>query len=203
MSTTIHETAVVDPKAELGTGVEIGPYSVVGPDVELHDRVKLHAHVSLAGWTQIGEGTEIYPFSALGHPPQDLKYGGGKTTLVVGKNNIMREHVTMHAGTELGRGETWVGADGFFMVGTHVAHDCYIGDGVTCANQTTIGGHVHIDEKVIMGRHVRGPSALPNRTALLCWWRGGCDGRRHSLRHGGQARSACRTQFGWAETARI
>ena len=149
--TEIHPSAVIDPRAEIGDGVEIGPFCVVGPDVVVHDRVKLLSHVSLSGHTEIGEDCVLYPFAALGHPAQDFKYRGEKTTLTLGKRNILREHVTMHAGTAASRAKTVVGDDGFFMVGSHVAHDCIVGDRVVFANNAALGGSSVVGDHVIMG----------------------------------------------------
>ncbi|HSE78950.1 MAG TPA: acyl-ACP--UDP-N-acetylglucosamine O-acyltransferase [Alphaproteobacteria bacterium] len=147
----IHATAVVDAGARLGENVKIGPYCVVGSDVELGPGVELVAHVAIAGNTTIGEATKIYPFASLGHPPQDLKYRGEPTRLEIGPNNVIREHVTMNPGTVGGGGVTRVGGGGLFMVGTHVAHDCTIGVGVVMANNATLGGHVEVGDYVIIG----------------------------------------------------
>lgn len=151
MSADIHPTAVVDPKAELGAGVSIGPYCIVGPDVRLAERVRLDAHVVVDGRTEVGAETRIFPFAAIGTPPQDLKYAGEPSRLVIGARNRIREHVTMHPGTEGGGMITRVGDDGLFMVGVHVAHDCLIGDHVIMANNATLGGHVTIGDFAILG----------------------------------------------------
>lgn len=144
--TSIHPSACVEHGAMLGTGVKIGAFSVIGKDVELHDNVHIHAKAHIAGHTSIGENTEVYPFCALGQPPQDAKYKGGKTQLRIGKRNVIREHVTMHLGTEMGNGVTVIGDDGYFMVGAHVAHDCVVGDHVIFANSVAIGGYVQIGD---------------------------------------------------------
>ncbi|MFC7332073.1 acyl-ACP--UDP-N-acetylglucosamine O-acyltransferase [Rhodocista pekingensis] len=151
MATSIHPTAVVDPAARLGEGVFIGPFCVVGPAVELGDRVTLHSHVVVEGRTRIGEGTVVFPFASLGHPPQDLKYKGEPSELVIGRNNRIREHVTMNPGTEGGGMLTSVGDGGLFMVGVHVGHDCRVGDGVIFANNATLGGHVVVGDFVVLG----------------------------------------------------
>lgn len=151
MPVDIHPTAIVDPKAELGEGVAIGPYSIVGPGARLGDRVRLDAHVVVDGLTAIGADTRIFPFAAIGTPPQDLKYKGEASRLVIGARNRIREHVTMHPGTEGGGMITRVGDDGLFMVGVHVAHDCVLGDHVIMANNATLGGHVEIGDFAIIG----------------------------------------------------
>lgn len=151
MSVDVHATAIVDPKARLGANVSIGPFCIVGPDVTLGDGVKLVSHVTIAGATDVGEGCEVYPFAALGHAPQHKGYKGEPVSLVIGARTIIREHVTMHPGTPLGGGRTEVGADGFFMVGAHVAHDCIVGSNVVFANNATLGGHVTVGDFVWMG----------------------------------------------------
>ena len=147
----IHPTAIVESGAELGEGVVIGPYAIVGSDVTLGDNVCLKSHVVVAGLTRIGAGTEIYPFASIGHQPQDLKYRGEPTTLEIGENNIIREHVTMNPGTAGGVSLTSVGSNCLFMVGSHVAHDCVVGDHVVMANNATLGGHVSVGEWAILG----------------------------------------------------
>ena len=147
----IHETAIVDPQARLGTGVEIGPYCIVGSDVQLGDGVVLLSHVVVAGRTTIGPRTQIFPFASIGHRPQDLKYAGEASELIIGCDNTLREHVTMNPGTEGGGMITRVGDRGLFMMGAHVAHDCQIGDRVIMANNATLGGHVVIGDDAIIG----------------------------------------------------
>lgn len=149
--TNVHPTAIVEKGAHLGRGVTVGPYCVVGPDVELGDQVVLISHVVVAGRTKIGAGTRIYPFSSIGHPPQDLKYKGEPSELVIGVNNVIREHVTMNPGTEGGGMITRVGDNCLFMVGAHVAHDCIIGNNVIMANNATLGGHVQVGDFAILG----------------------------------------------------
>jgi UDP-N-acetylglucosamine acyltransferase len=147
----VHATAIVDPKAQLGTGVEIGPYCIVGAEVALGDGVILHSHVVVAGRTTIGPRTQIFPFASIGHRPQDLKYAGEASELIIGCDNTLREHVTMNPGTEGGGMVTRVGDRGLFMMGVHVAHDCQIGDRVILANNATLGGHVVIEDDAIIG----------------------------------------------------
>lgn len=147
----VHSSAIVDPKAQLGEGVEIGPFCVVGADVVLDDGVVLHSHVAVAGRTRIGPRSQVFPFASIGHVPQDLKYGGEPSELVVGADNRIREHVTMNPGTEGGGMVTRVGDGCLFMVGAHVAHDCQIGDRVIMANNATLAGHVAIGDHAIIG----------------------------------------------------
>ncbi|BAI72253.1 UDP-N-acetylglucosamine acyltransferase [Azospirillum sp. B510] len=151
MTVTIHPSAIVDPAAKLGEGVEIGPFCVVGPDVTLGDGVRLVSHVAVDGRTSIGADTIIYPFASIGHRPQDLKFHGEPSELVIGARNQIREHVTMNPGTEGGGMITRVGDDGLFMMGSHVAHDCIVGDHVIMANNATLGGHVTLGDYVIIG----------------------------------------------------
>ena len=149
--TAIHPTAIANPKANLAADVEIGPYCVVGPDVSLAAGVKLLSHVVIEGHTEVGESCVIHPFANIGGPPQYAGHRGEPTRLVIGPRNIIREQVTMHCGSAAGRGVTTVGAEGFFMVGVHIGHDCIVGDHVTMANSATLGGHVVVEDYVIMG----------------------------------------------------
>ena len=147
----IDPTARVAAGARVCDGVEIGPYCTVGPDVQLGDGVRLIAHVHIAGVTTIGEGTVVYPFASLGTPPQSVHYRGGATRLIVGPGCDIREGTTMNTGTEDGGGVTRIGERCFFMVGSHVAHDCRVGDQVTFANNATLGGHVTIGDGAVLG----------------------------------------------------
>jgi UDP-N-acetylglucosamine acyltransferase len=147
----IHPTAIVEPGAQLAETVKIGPYCVVGADVTLDDGVELVSHVVVAGYTRIGPRTRIFPFASIGHQPQDLKYKGERTSLVVGSQNIIREHVTMNPGTVGGGGLTKVGDNGLFMIGVHIAHDCKVGNNVIMANNATLGGHVEVSDFAFMG----------------------------------------------------
>ncbi len=147
----IHTTAVVAPQAKIGSGVEIGPYCVVGADVQLDDGVVLHSHVVVDGRTRVGARTQIFSFASIGHRPQDLKYHGEPSELVIGEDDIVREYVTMNPGTEGGGMVTRIGNQCLFMMGAHVAHDCQIGDGVILANNATLGGHVVIEDHAIIG----------------------------------------------------
>ena len=148
---SIHPTAVIAPGARLGADVEIGAYCCVGSKVTLGDRVHLVSHVVVEGATEIGEETVVHPFAVLGGAPQHLAHKGEETRLEIGARNRIREHVTMHAGTVLGGGVTRVGSDSLYMVASHVAHDCIVGDHVTFANNATLGGHVHVGDWVFMG----------------------------------------------------
>jgi len=148
---SIHPTAIVDKQARLGKGCVIGPYCVVGPDVVLGKQVTLHAHVAISGHTEIGDHTEVFPFASLGYAPQDLKFKGEKSKLMIGAHNKIREHVTMNPGTEGGGMLTKVGDHCLFMVGTHVAHDCQVGNHVILANNATLAGHVSVGDHAIIG----------------------------------------------------
>lgn len=150
-STTIHPTAIIEKGAHLGEGVKIGPYCCVGSKVTIGDGVILHSHVVLEGNTTIGEETEIFPFASIGHVTQDKKYQGENSQLVIGKNNKIREYVTMQAGTAGDKMKTEVGDHGLFMAGVHVAHDCIVGNHVIMANNATLAGHVTVGDYAIIG----------------------------------------------------
>ncbi|MCB4771550.1 acyl-ACP--UDP-N-acetylglucosamine O-acyltransferase [Ancylobacter sp. Lp-2] len=150
-SARIHPTALVEDGAVLGENVEIGPFCTVGANVELGEGVRLISHVVVAGHTQIGAHSVVYPFASLGQPPQSVHYKGEPCRLIVGERCIIREHVTMNIGTAGGHMETRVGAHGFFMVGSHVAHDCVIGERVVFANNATVAGHVTVGDNVFIG----------------------------------------------------
>lgn len=147
----VHPTAVVEPGARIGAGAVVGPFSVIGPEVTLGPGVVVKSHAVVTGLTEIGEGTEIYPFASVGEIPQDLKFRGEKTRLVIGRRNRIREGVTMNTGTDGGGGETRVGDDCLFMTGAHVGHDAQVGDRVVVANQSAIAGHCIIEDDVIIG----------------------------------------------------
>ncbi len=150
-ATQIHPMAFVEPGAQLGEGCVVGPFCTVGPEVVLGDRVHLKSHVVITGQTEIGADTVIFPFACIGEIPQDLKFKGEKTRLVVGARNRIREHVTMNTGTEGGGGVTRVGDDGLFMAGSHVAHDGQVGNNVIFVNCAAIAGHCVIEDEVIIG----------------------------------------------------
>ncbi len=147
----VHPLSVVEPGAEIGPGAVVGPFCTVGAGVRLGAGVELVSHVAVAGLTEVGEGTRIWPFASIGHQPQDLKYRGEPTRLIIGARNMIREHVTMNPGTEGGGGVTRIGDDGLFMMSVHVGHDCRIGDGVILANNATLAGHVVLGDHVVMG----------------------------------------------------
>lgn len=147
----IDPTARVAEGARIGDDVEIGPYCLVGPQTEIKGGVRLVAHVNVAGVTTIGEGTVVYPFASLGTPPQSVHYRGGATRLVIGARCEVREGVTMNTGTEGGGGITRVGERCFFMVGSHVGHDCQVGSDVTLANNVVLGGHVSVGDRTFLG----------------------------------------------------
>jgi UDP-N-acetylglucosamine acyltransferase len=147
----IHASAIVEPGAQIGAGVEIGPFSVVGPEVVLHDNVRIAAHVVIAGKTEIGEGTQIFPFASLGQTPQDRKYRGEESRLIIGSGNIIREYVTMNPGTEQGGLITRIGNNGLFLTGAHVAHDCQLGNNVLLVNNATLGGHCVVEDFASIG----------------------------------------------------
>ncbi|GGB60321.1 acyl-[acyl-carrier-protein]--UDP-N-acetylglucosamine O-acyltransferase [Roseibium aquae] len=147
----IHPSAVIEDGARIAETAKIGPYCVVGANVDLGENVVLESHVVVTGHTSVGEGTHIFPFASIGHQPQDLKYAGEHTTLEIGKNNRIREHVTMNPGTAGGGGVTRVGDNGLFMMSSHVGHDCLVGDNVILANNATLGGHVELADHVILG----------------------------------------------------
>ncbi len=151
MSTQIHKLAAVDNKAQLGEDVIIGPFCQIGPNVQLGDRVELKSHVVIAGITSMGEDTKVFPFASLGHEPQDLKYHGEKSKLIIGDRNKIREHVTMNPGTEDDKMQTVIGDDGLFMMAAHIAHDCIVGNHVILANNATLAGHVEVGDFAIIG----------------------------------------------------
>jgi UDP-N-acetylglucosamine acyltransferase len=147
----IHPTAIVEPGARLADTVSIGPYCVVGGEVQIDDDVRLISHVVVSGRTRIGARTRIFPFASIGHEPQDLKYRGEKSELLIGEDNVIREHVTMNPGTTGGGMVTRVGNRCLFMVGVHVAHDCQVGDHVIMANNATLAGHVRLGDYAFLG----------------------------------------------------
>ena len=147
----IHKTAIIDPKAQISENVKIGPYSVIGPEVEIGEGTILKSHINISGKTKIGLNNKIYPFASIGNDPQDLKFKGEETRIEIGHNNKIREYVTINPGTEGGGGLTKIGNNCLFMVSSHVAHDCFVGDNVILANNVPLGGHAHIDDNVIIG----------------------------------------------------
>jgi UDP-N-acetylglucosamine acyltransferase len=152
MTSQIHPTAIIGPNVQLGMDVKIGPYCVVTGNITLHDRVELIAHVTISGHTVIGADTTIFPFASIGHVPQDKKYRGEDSVLIIGERNTIREYVTMQPGTDVtGIMKTVVGNDCLFMAGTHVAHDCVLGNNIIMANLATLAGHVVVEDFAIIG----------------------------------------------------
>lgn len=157
----IHPTSIIEPGAQLGVGVRIGPFCCVGSNVVLGDYVELVSHISISGFTTIGEKTKIFPFASIGHRPQDLKYAGEPSKTIIGSNNTIREYVTIQPGTADDAMQTVVGNHCLLMVGSHVAHDCVVGDHVIMSNNATLGGHVKVGDYTIIGglaavkQHVR------------------------------------------------
>ena len=157
----IHPTAIIDKKAKISRNVEIGPYSVIGPGVEIGDNTIIQSHVSIFGNTKIGNGNKIYPFVSI-NEPQDLKYDGELTNLVIGNNNKIREYVTINPGTVGGGGKTVIGNNCLFMISSHIAHDCKVGNNVIVANNVPLGGHAIIEDNVVIG----GNSAVQQFTRI-------------------------------------
>ena len=147
----IHKTAIIDPKAKISSNVIIGPYSIIGPHVEIDEGVLIQSHVNIEGHTIIGKNNKIYPMASIGSVPQDLKYKSEKTKLIIGDNNIIREHVTINTGTIQGGGVTKVGNNNLIMIGGHIAHDCIIGNNIVMANNSAVAGHGEVEDFVIIG----------------------------------------------------
>ena len=147
----IHKTAIIDPKAKISSTVMIGPYTVIGPNVQIYDDAVIQSHVNITGHTIIGKNNKIYPFASIGNEPQDMKYQGEETKLTIGDNNTIREYVTINPGTIQGGGLTKVGNNNLIMISAHIAHDCMIGSNVVIANSAAIAGHAEINDNVIIG----------------------------------------------------
>ena len=158
----IHKTSIIDSKAKISKSAIIGPYTIIGPNVIIEEKVEIHSHVYITGYTKVGTGTKIFPFASIGTHPQDLKYKGEKNKLVIGKNNTIREYVTINPGTESGGGTTKIGDNCLFMISSHIAHDCTIGNDVVIANNVPLGGHVTIEDNVVIG----GNSAVQQFTRI-------------------------------------
>jgi len=158
----IHKTSIIDKNAKISQTAKIGPYSIIGSKVEIGDEVEIHSHANIVGNTKVGSGTKIFPFASIGTQPQDLKYKDEKNSLVIGKNNIIREYVTINPGTQGGGTITKIGDNCLFMISSHVAHDCQIGNNVVIANNVPLGGHVTIEDSVIIG----GNSAVQQFTRI-------------------------------------
>ncbi len=157
----IDKTAIVNKNANIHSSVSIGPYSVIGPNVEIEEDTEIQSHVNIIGNTKIGKGNKIYPFVSINNP-QDLKYNGEETSLVIGDNNKIREFVTINPGTIGGGGKTVIGNNCLFMISSHVAHDCHVGNNVIIANNVPLGGHAIIEDSVIIG----GNSAVQQFTRI-------------------------------------
>jgi UDP-N-acetylglucosamine acyltransferase len=158
----IHKTAIINPKTKISSNVTIGAYSVIGPDVEIDENTIVHSHVVISGNTKIGKNNKIYSFASIGNDPQDLKYNGEKTKLIIGDNNTIREYVTINPGTINDGGKTIIGNNCLFMISSHVAHDCLVGNNVIIANNVPLGGHVIIEDSVVIG----GNSAVQQFTRI-------------------------------------
>ncbi|MDA9651045.1 acyl-ACP--UDP-N-acetylglucosamine O-acyltransferase [Candidatus Pelagibacter sp.] len=158
----IHKTAIINKKAKIYSNVEIGPYSVIGPNVEINTNCIIHSHVNISGNTKIGKENKIYPFASIGNDPQDLKYNSEETKLVIGNKNTIREYVTINPGTLGGGGETRIGDNCLFMISSHIAHDCIVGNNVIIANNVPLGGHAVIEDNVVIG----GNSAVQQFTRI-------------------------------------
>ena len=148
---SIHPSSIISPQAKLGKHVAIGPFCIVGPNVVFGDNVELKSHVVIEGFTEIGDETVIYPFASIGTAPQDLKYAGEASKLVIGKKNLIREYVTIQPGTTGGGMITAIGDNNLFMIGTHIAHDCKVGNNCIFANNATLAGHVVVEDGAVMG----------------------------------------------------
>ena len=157
-----HKTSVIDNKSKIASSAKVGPYTVIGPNVEIGNDVEIYSHVNISGNTKIGDGTKIFPFASIGTDPQDLKYKDENTKLEIGKNNKIREYVTINPGTSGGGGLTKIGDNCLFMISSHIAHDCNIGNNVIIANNVPLGGHVTIEDNVVIG----GNSAVQQFTRI-------------------------------------
>jgi len=158
----IDKTAIVDKNSKIHKSVNIGPYSVIGPNVEIDEGTIIHSHVNISGHTKIGKRNIIYPFVCIGTDPQDLKYNGEKTSLIIGDKNKFREYVTVNPGTVGGGSLTKIGNSCLFMISSHIAHDCNVGNNVIIANNVPLGGHVTIEDNVVIG----GNSAVQQFTRI-------------------------------------
>ena len=147
----IHKTAIIDSTAKIGQNVKVGSYSIIGSNVEIGEGSEIQSHVSIIGNTKIGMNNKIYPFASIGNDPQDLKFNGEETKLEIGNNNKIREYVTINPGTKGGGGLTKIGDGCLFMVSSHIAHDCFVGNNVILANNVPLGGHAIIEDNVIIG----------------------------------------------------
>ncbi len=158
----IHSSSVVDKKAKISNNVKVGPFCYIGPNVELQQDVELISNVHIEGNTKIGKGTKIFPFASIGTIPQDLKYKGESNSVLIGENNMIREYVTINPGTKGGGGKTIIGNNCLFMISSHIAHDCKVGNNVVIANNVPLGGHVTLEDSVVIG----GNSAVQQFTRI-------------------------------------
>ena len=158
----IHNSSIIDAKAKISQNVKIGPFCYIGPNVQLEENVELISNVHIEGNTKIGRETRIFPFASIGTEPQDLKYNGEKNSTIIGEKNIIREYVTINPGTEGGGSKTVIGNECLFMISSHIAHDCKIGNKVIIANNVPLGGHVTIEDSVVIG----GNSAVQQFTRI-------------------------------------
>ncbi len=161
----IHDTAIIDDSAVIAPDVQIGPYSIIGADVEINEGTVIGPHVVIKGRTKIGRDNRIFQFASIGEDPQDLKYHGESSSLVIGDRNTIRECVTMHRGTEEDNSVTEIGCDNLFMAYVHIAHDCIIGNHIIFANNATLAGHVIVEDYAILG----GFTAVHQFTRLGCY----------------------------------
>ena len=158
----IHNSSVIDKKAKIGKNVKVGPFCYIGPKVQIDDGVEIISNVHIEGNTKIGKQTKIFPFASIGTQPQDLKFKGESNSIEIGEKNTIREYVTINPGTERGGGKTILGNECLLMIGSHVAHDCRIGNNVIIANNVPLGGHVTIEDSVVIG----GNSAVQQFTRI-------------------------------------
>jgi len=158
----IHNSSIIEKEAKIGKNVKIGPFCYIGSKVQIGDDVELVSNVHIEGNTKIGKGTKIFPFASIGTQPQDLKYKGENNSLEIGEKNNIREYVTINPGTEGGGGKTVIGNNCLFMISSHVAHDCKVGNDVVIANNVPLGGHVTIEDSVVIG----GNSAVQQFTRI-------------------------------------
>ncbi len=150
-SSTIHPNAIIDEKAIIGKNCKVGPFCYVSSDVELEENIELFSHVSIVGKTIVGNNTKIWPFASIGHQPQDLKYNGESSELIIGSNNKIRESVSINPGTKGGGGITSIGNNCLFMLGSHIGHDCNLGNNIILANSAALAGHVVLADGVYIG----------------------------------------------------
>ena len=189
----MHPTAIVHAGARIGRGSIVGPHCVIGPDVTIGERCRLGASVVVDGITSIGDETEIFPMASIGLAPQDLKYHGEPTRLVIGRRNIFREFVTINRGTEGGGGETHIGDGNLFMAYVHVAHDCHVGSATIFGPHATLGGHVTVDDYANVSAGIGGAPVLPRRALRV----------HRRLFGGDQGRAAVRAHHRQPSGARV